>query len=138
MSLAQNQTVFSFYNNPRIFWGHYFHDAFDIAIIKSGNKLITEALEWISGENQDETDESVSGKAGHERRLSYIFLDKASIIDSYKLFISDILSKKVDDITLAPAIHAPFQDLPARLCMEDRSGEEAGNRKGSEGGFLEA
>lgn len=116
----------------------YFHDAFDTAIIKSGNKLITEALEWISGENQDEMDESVSGKAGHKRRLSYIFLDKASIIDSCKLFLRDILSKKVDDIALAPAIHAPFQDLPARLCMEDRSRVEAGNRKGSEGGFLEA
>ena len=93
MSLVQNQTVFSFYNNPNIFWGHYFHDAFDIAIIKSGNKLISEAVDWISGENQDETDESVSGKAGHERRLSYIFLDKKELNISNRKFY--IVSRKI-------------------------------------------
>lgn len=44
----------------------------------------------------------------------------------------------MDDIALIPAIHATFQDLAARLCMGDRSRVEAGNGKGSEGGFLEA
>lgn len=73
--------IFGVYSNPHIFWGHYFHDAFDFVIMKSRDKLISEGIgKDLRREPRWKGEESMF-QLTLDRRVDYLIYFWKSFID---------------------------------------------------------